>query len=324
MNIITAASAISYAHSKLILSGEHAVVYGYPAIAIPFPLNINILVNYRPGNIRINSKIYSGYIDNIPDSMRGIGESVKETFRMLKESAKDIEIIIDSNVPLGRGLGSSAAVVTAITRGIFKYFDYQYTNEDLYKIVKIGESYAHGKPSGIDMMAVASDMPIVFKKQEGASSFHVKKQQIFVVCDSGKIGNTKQAVQLVKDRYIADTSNISIVLEHIGAITNEVKESLMIGDSKQLGTLLYENHVELRKLGVSNEMLDHLVEVSMDSGAQGAKLTGGGLGGCVLAVANTLDEADRIAKKLVEEGAVASWYFSTDQNEIYKTYYKDK
>lgn len=320
MNIKTAGSAVSSAHSKLILSGEHAVVYGYEAIAIPFPLKINVEVKYHPGSIRINSYVYSGDINNIPDSMRGIRVCVNEIFRILNRTAEDIEIDINSNVPLGRGLGSSAAVVTAITRGIFKFFGYQFTMEELYTIVEIGETYAHGKPSGIDMMAVASDLPIIFKKQEGASSFHVTKPQIFVIADSGRVGNTKQAVQMVKDRYLADTTNISLVLERIGRITNEVKESLIVGDSIKLGSSLYKNHLELIKLGISNDELNKLVESAMNTGALGAKLTGGGLGGCVIAVTDSIDRADTIGRAFIDAGAITSWYFSTDQDEIYKTY----
>jgi mevalonate kinase len=94
------------------------------------------------------------------------------------------------------------------------------------------------------------------------------------------------------------------------------KEAILTGDSTLLGRLLLDNHEYLKKLEVSNSMLDHLVEVAMRAGALGAKLTGGGMGGCIIAISKDMDDARKIGKELTKEGAKTVWYFSTDSKDL--------
>lgn len=316
MSLLSASGAVGEAHSKLILAGEHAVVYGKPAIAIPFPLTIRAVVDVNPGETILESLIYSGDVKEMPHEMNGIKECIKMTFQLLKKPLKDIRIKIDSDIPLGRGLGSSAAAATAVVRGIFSFYNKKLSNEDLFYLVGLSETHAHGKPSGIDMTAVAGDLPIYFKSPEGGKYFKTLKPLHIVVADSGIIGDTRKAVGNVKRAYERETERINKIVDRIGDIVNRVKVSMINGDVAAIGALFNENHEELRALGVSNDSLDGLVDEARRIGALGAKLTGGGLGGCMIALADSLDEAKIISKGLIEAGAVKSWCFSTEENEI--------
>ncbi|MGM9973589.1 MAG: mevalonate kinase [Clostridiaceae bacterium] len=316
MSLLSESGAVGEAHSKLILAGEHAVVYGKPAIAIPFPLKIRAAVEVNPGKVVLESLIYSGDVKDMPQEMNGIKECIKMTFQMLNKPLKDIKISIDSDIPLGRGLGSSAAAATAVVRGIFSFYNKELSKEDLFYLVSLSETYAHGRPSGIDMTAVAGDMPIYFKRSEGGKPFRAIKPLHMVVADSGIIGDTRIAVGNVKRAYEREEEKIKKIIDRIGEIVDRIKISMIDGDSSAIGVLFNENHEKLRALGVSNEALDGLVESALRSGSLGAKLTGGGLGGCIIALADSLEAAKRISKELIAAGAVKSWCFSTGEQEL--------
>lgn len=320
MNMYSVGSATGEAHSKLILVGEHAVVYGQPAIAIPFPLKVRAEVKMSIGEITIESLLYTGTIDGMPREMNGISECIKNALMHLNKPLKDLNIKVSSEIPLGRGLGSSAAVATAIVRGIFLYFNMTITKEELFSLVEISESHAHGKPSGIDMMAVASNSPIYFKRQEGVCYFKAPKPLYMVVADSGKIGDTRSAVEKVRNNHLADTKGIDTVVNRIGEITDKAREAISRGELRNLGTLLNKNHEELKTLGVSDDLINSMVDTAMRAGAIGAKLTGGGMGGCMVALANTMADGEYISKELLKGGASKAWYFSTEGEEIYESH----
>ncbi|HLS60653.1 MAG TPA: mevalonate kinase, partial [Virgibacillus sp.] len=124
--------AIGTANSKLILVGEHAVVHGKPAIAIPFPLvGVEATVEHVPGNVKIDSSFYHGPIELAPDNIKGIVQAIKETLKHVNLPLKDLLIKIKSSIPPGKGLGSSASVAIAVTKAIFHYADAPYTEEEL-------------------------------------------------------------------------------------------------------------------------------------------------------------------------------------------------
>ena len=317
MNLFSEKDVIGEAHGKIILVGEHAVVYGKKAIAIPFPLKIRAQIMKNSGEITISSLLYTGTLDGIPKEMKGISECIKKTLELIDKPFKDLSIKFISEIPMGRGLGSSAALATAIGRGIFSFFDKEISQEELFFIVQLAEAYSHGKPSGIDMMAVASDSPILFSKQEGARSIKVPVPFYIVIADTGRVGDTKAAVEQVKKTQLLEPNRINNVINRIEEITEEANNAIIRGDVITLGHLLSKNHEELKALGVSDELLDGLVEKAIRVGALGAKLTGGGMGGCMIALAKDSKDAKNITKELIKEGAIKVWYFSTDSEVLY-------
>jgi mevalonate kinase len=317
MNTASGKIAVGEAHSKLILVGEHAVVYGKPAVAIPFPLKIRAFVQKAEGSISIESDIYTGSIDNFPINLQGISACIKETLHYLKQPLKGLHISIDSAIPIGRGLGSSAAIAVAIVRILFNFYGEELVQDILFALVHIAETYAHGKPSGIDMNAVSNQWPICFQKGKETINLINKGNLCVVVADTGRIGDTRRAVENVRAKYDIEPKKVQKSLDEIEKIAAETKEALAAGDMYRLGALLNRNQGELISLGVSDEGLNKLIQTARNEGALGAKLTGGGLGGCLIAIAENMEHAKSVAKELIREGAAKSWYFSTAEDSLY-------
>lgn len=317
MNTVYKKAAAGEAHGKLILTGEHAVVYGKPAIGIPFPLKARSIVKGCSGNIMFKSAIYTGDVNSVPKKMNGILECIKETLHYLDRPFEGIQIEIDSEIPIGRGLGSSAAISTAIVRSLFSFYGQKLSQEELFTFVNIAETFAHGEPSGIDMAAVTSKAPIWFQKEKDTVQLKLVKPLYMIVADTGRIGDTRSAVENVKRKYSVEPEKIRSSLNKIEKIAGEAKAAILNGNVYLLGKLLDANQKELVTLGVSDNELNELIEAARNAGALGSKLTGGGLGGCIIALGKSLENAKVIAEDLMKAGASKSWYFSTDEDILY-------
>jgi mevalonate kinase len=171
------------------------------------------------------------------------------------------------------------------------------------------------------MAAESSSYPIWFQKGKDVVPLVTGGPLYLVVGDTGRIGDTHKAVANVRERYLLNPEKMQESLNHIEKIATEAKAALMNGDMYLLGKLLDRNQEELINLGVSDDGLNILIEAARKSGALGAKLTGGGLGGCMLALAPSLDKAEIIADELMRSGASKSWYFSTEDDNLYTSQY---
>jgi mevalonate kinase len=306
-------SAIGTSHGKIILLGEHSVVYGMPAIAIPFPsLEVSATVEEIPGPMMISCDYYEGPLSQAPVKMQGIAACINETLNILNRAKTGLLIRVDSNIPIGRGLGSSAAIAIAIVKTLFAFNGRHAHLNQLMSLVHIAEIYAHGNPSGIDMFAASCDYPIWFQKGKRIEPLQINAPFFLVVADTGRIGDTHGAVSCVKDAYQNSPKKTQKSLENLGVITHEAKFALSKGDIYRVGRLLDFAQDELVAIGISDEGLNELVEVARNAGALGAKLTGGGRGGCIIALAQNQLHANAIAKILMEKGASNTWYFSLE------------
>jgi mevalonate kinase len=319
MNTVSAKIGVGDAHSKLILVGEHAVVYEKAAIAIPFPLKARSMIEESSGTIIFESAIYTGTIDSVPIKMKGISACIKETLHYLNQPFEGLRIGIHSSIPLGRGLGSSAAIAAAVVRSLFSFYGQKLSQKELFSLVQISEIYAHGKPSGIDMAAVGSEYPIWFQMGKETVPLNAAGPLYMVVADTGGIGDTRTAVENVREKYLLEPGKVQKSLDKIEEIAKAAKAALLEGDIYLLGKLLNANQAELMTLGVSDEGLDGLIKTARNTGALGAKLTGGGLGGCMIALASSLEHAKVITEELMKYGASKSWYFSTEGDILYET-----
>src|SRR5690625_962872 len=269
------------AQSKLILVGEHAVVHGQPAIALPFPLiGVESTVERAFGNVYLDSSLYRGPMESAPTSLAGIVNTVKHTLKLLQIPYRDLLIRIRSSIPPGKGLGSSASVAIAVVKSLFKYSNEQYTKELLLQLANISETFAHGAPSGIDPLTITSKSPIWYKKEEPIDYIHPNGQFHFVIADTGLMADTKSAVNNVTNMIKQAPQKVYRKIERIGDITFQVREALEKSSKQLLGYLLDEAQKELEAIGVSDTSLNRLIHFAKQEGALGAKLTGGGNGGC--------------------------------------------
>lgn len=300
--------ATGRAHGKLILFGEHSVVYGKPAIAMPFTsLEVVAEVEQRSGPIMISCGFYEGPLWDVPLKLSGIAECIWKTLKHLNKPLGGLLIQIRSTIPIGRGLGSSAAIAIAIVKGLYAFFGNQAHPKEVLPLVNIAEKFAHGNPSGIDMITALSDIPIWFKKGERIESIQINVPLFLVIADSGRFGDTHAAVLSVKNDYIKHPIRTQRSLNQLEYITREAREALFNGDMNRLGLLLDFAHDELVALGVSDQQINRLVKAARKAGALGAKLTGGGRGGCILALAQNHTNAKAIAASLTNAGAENTW-----------------
>lgn len=308
--ITSETGATGVAHSKLILVGEHAVVHGQPAIAVPFPLvGVESRVEKYPGSIYLDSSLYRGPVDSAPNSLAGVVHTIKQTLKLLQLPPKDLMIRIKSSIPPGKGLGSSASVAIAIVKSLFTYTNQTYTQEQLLQLANISETFAHGAPSGIDPLTITSPSPIWFKKEEPVDYITPSGEFYFVVADTGRMSDTKTAVNTVSSLIKKAPQKMFRTIERIGEITYEVRGALEKSSKQLLGYLLNEAQKELEAIGVSDTSLNRLIQFAREHGALGAKLTGGGNGGCIIALADNELHALQLSKKLKQFGAQAVWPF---------------
>jgi len=299
------------AGGKLILIGEHAVVYGQPAIAVPFDcLKVTAEILPTDGPLSIDCRFYSGPVQDAPDLLKGIVQCAEETIRKLDGEPFGIMIRLTSDLPLGRGLGSSAAVACAIVRGLYRYFGKVASHDALMALVNISEVFAHGTPSGLDAEAVASEHAIWFRKGEKPLPIPVAAPMTLVVADSGLKGDTFEAVKSVKTRLQSAPERMHQSFSKLGVLAEEARRALSDGAIAPLGRIFNEAQDELANIGVSHEKLDHLIKAAREAGALGAKLTGSGKGGCLFALARDVLEAKKIRAALLEAGACDAWLFT--------------
>lgn len=303
-------TAIGVAHSKLILIGEHAVVHGQPAIAIPFPLvGVEAAIEHRPGDVRLESKLFEGAMDEAPEPLLGIRNCVRATLQYLEIPYQDLLIRIKSSIPPGKGLGSSASVAIAVVRSLFAYAGRMYKKEELLELANISETYAHGAPSGIDTLTITSKCPVWFEKSGNVDYIKPSDDFYFVVADTGRIGDTRTAVESVANLLKVAPKKIQSKLNRLGVITHQARHALERASKHLLGQILDEAQKELEALGVSDAGLNKLIHFARQEGALGAKLTGGGNGGCIIALARNELHSRQLSEKLKRFGAHKVWPF---------------
>lgn len=303
-------TATGVAHSKVILIGEHAVVYGQPAIAVPFPMiGVESVVEYVKGEIYLDSSLYQGPISEAPKALTGIVGTIKQTLKQLRMPYRDLLIRITSSIPPGKGLGSSASVAISIVKALFNYSSEPYTEEQLLKLANISETYAHGAPSGIDSLTITSHLPVFYQKGQQIESIEPEGEFYFVVADSGQMADTKTAVDTVKQLLKLAPQKVHGQIERLGDLTCQAKVALENSSKQALGYLINEAQKELEAIGVSDTSLNRLIEYALQEGALGAKLTGGGNGGCIIALAQNEIHAKQLSEKLKKIGAAAVWPF---------------
>lgn len=300
--------AVGSAHGKVILIGEHAVVYNEPAIAFPFPAApVEVRVEKIRNQSIINSSYYNGLLQDLPDSLSNLKTLIHTICHDLSHSVNGLNITIDSKIPPERGMGSSAAVATALTRALFSFYGKEVTQTELLKYVDMSETIAHGNPSGLDARVTSSYSPIYYRRGSQFAALELNLKGYLIAADTGIKGQTREAVEGVAKLLESKPEATKETIQAIGKLSVCAKEAIESEQIERLGKNLTKAHILLKKLSVSNLKLDRLVETALEAQALGAKLTGGGRGGCMIALAKTKNQAEMIANRLIAEGAVQTW-----------------
>lgn len=306
---------IGTSHAKIILMGEHSVVYGQPAIALPLPsVQLSVTLSSRQDNQRIiKSRYYHGSLENLPSSMIGIKKLIDTLSARFNDQETGWDLKIESQLPAERGMGSSAASAIAIIRAFFDYYDEPLDRTLLLQLADVEEQITHRSPSGLDAATVSSDKPLFYVKGRIGVPIEMNLDASLVIADTGKKGATKEAILAVKDELKNNNEKAEEHIKHLGELVNQTKGYLAQNDIVKLGDALNFAQTDLAALNVSDPALDHLIHVARDNGALGAKLTGGGRGGCMIALMQTAMGARRLASILKENGTHDIWLQPLDK-----------
>lgn len=297
----------SSAPGKIILLGEHAVVYGRPAIAVPVwevTAEAAIAQNERGCGCTIIAHDFEREIQlsNAPED-EPLALAARKTFALVGLTAEpDWTIGLRSTIPIASGLGSGAAVSAAIIRAICHQLNVNIDDATISQLIYECETLHHGTPSGIDNTVIAHGMPVWFIKGEPPVPFKQDKPFKIVIGDSGIMAPTKESVGDVRLGWLHEPEKYERLFDAIEHLVKEGRECIASGDLKLLGEIFDRNHTLLQQLSVSHPLLDVMVQAARDAGAFGAKLSGGGRGGNMIALVRN-EEACAVKNTLMRTGA---------------------
>jgi len=304
------ATIFATAPGKTILFGEHAVVYGYPAIAVPVneiqaKVKIFPVIGSSPDEIHFVApqiqfeKQYKDMDFNHP--LKIALDEVKKYLSISVYPA--CKIHISSSIPISSGLGSSAAISVALIKAMLEYVGFQASPSQISELAFKVEVEFHGNPSGIDNSVIAHQKPIYFQKNKEIDFIHPVGIFTIIIADSGVKGNTKTAVSQVRERWLNDPQLYETYFNEIGEIVQNARKAIETSDHFVLGDLMNRNQFLLKEIGVSHPALETLISVANNNGALGSKLCGAGMGGNIIALVEE-EKSTNIAKALQDHGAV--------------------
>lgn len=298
------------APGKIILCGEHAVVYGRPAIALPL------------SGIRAHASVTAGAAGlgirfDAPDLRRRwllsaapndpLSALALATLQRLEAvEMPDIQITITSDIPIASGLGSGAAIATAIVRALAAAFGRDLSAAEVSALVYESEQRYHGTPSGIDNTVIAHEQAIWFQRR-GEPPHLIEPLSIaapftLVIGDTGVRSATRLPVGEVRRRWQNDPARYEALFDQVADVVHQARRALATGDVAALGPLLIRNQNLLEQIGVSSPELERLVAAARRAGAAGAKLSGGGWGGVMIALVDP-ETITPVRTALLEAGA---------------------
>jgi mevalonate kinase len=308
-------AAEASAPGKIILCGEHAVVYGRPAIALP-------LADLRAQAAIFDNRAGSGITIDAPQvgerwSVAAAPENplselvVSALARLAIDTMPDLTIRLTSSIPIASGMGSGAAIATALVRALSAQLGRTLPAETVSELVYASERRFHGTPSGIDNTVIAHEQPIWFQRlnvetiepsNDQMARISIARPFTLLIGDTGTRSPTRLPVGEVRKRWQADPRHYEALFDAIAAQALRARAALAQGDLHALGASLDENQALLVKLGVSSAELDRLVAAARAAGASGAKLSGAGWGGVMIALVDE-QAAGATSAALLEAGA---------------------
>ena len=300
-------SIVSSAPGKVILFGEHAVVYERAAIAAPVA-QVRATATVEPAPAGSGLTLVAS---DLGRSVRlaaapeddPLAAAARLALAHLSAPEPDGVLTINSTIPIASGLGSGAAVSTALVRGLAGFLDHALEPAEVSEIVFEVEKIHHGTPSGIDNTVVVYEQPVYFVRGRPVERLAVGESLTLLIADTGTPGPTGKIVAQVRRGWQRDPARYDALFDQIGDIVEEARRAIEAGNVDALGKLMDDNHELLIELGVSSLQLNDLVETARFAGALGAKLSGAGRGGNMVALVEG-DMADEVAEALREAGAV--------------------
>ena len=289
---------------KVILTGEHAVVYGIPAISLPFNKS-SIKSTLKKSNnnfcIIFNNQTY--HFNNLINDLTPLKVLMNKLSSDLNLNINDYKLIIKSSLAFQKGLGFSASLTISIVKAFYKFFKINLDESKLIEYTLLTEKLNHINPSGIDMLTIIKNKVLFLKNLNNYEILNLNVDGYLLVVDSGINSNTKESVLNVKEYFDKNSHNKINTLNEFKTLSNNIKNDLINNDLINLGYNLNLNHNLLNKLGVSHPFIDNLINISLKNKALGAKITGSGNGGCFIILADSLLNSIKLKRIMLKNKA---------------------
>ncbi|MBS7616680.1 mevalonate kinase [Candidatus Bathyarchaeota archaeon] len=317
---------VASAPAKVILFGEHFVVHGEPALVLAIDKRAYAKAEKREDKklfIQSSNLNLAAYFENdILRIERGNPKEAKIKLEPLKYIAEKIlethgervglNIEVNSTVPVAAGLGSSAAVAAAVAAAVGALLNVKMSREDVFRVAYEAEKLVHGTPSGVDPAISTFGGALIFQMDTGFKPLDVKTEIPLVIgntCVERSTRSQIEKVRSVKERY---PQVVEPMMRAAREIVLNAVEALKKGSLDTVGELMNINHALLYGLGVSDESLEWLINAARKAGALGAKLTGAGGGGCMIALAYK-DKIEQVLEAVQRAGGNAFIARKTDE-----------
>ncbi|MBT8468584.1 MAG: mevalonate kinase [Deltaproteobacteria bacterium] len=295
-------TAMGFGGGKIILVGEHAVVHGTPAIAAGIRRGVSSIA--RPADQD------SLHVEPWGRTWRPNAKSeepLERAFERILSRYADrppLRFVVRVALPPGAGLGCSAAIGVSLIDAIDKALGVARSRAELGALALEWERFFHGDPSGIDNLASALGGLLCYRRSSPPRRISPKGSIFLVVAHSGQRSNTKEMVARVSQRLAGSPEWARRALDEVKTLAIDAEAAIRSGDLIALGAVLNRNHEILRSLNLSTNRLEALCREARSAGALGAKITGAGGGGCMVALAAEAEHADRISGALAAESFV--------------------
>jgi mevalonate kinase len=285
------AQAVAKAPGKAILLGEHFVVHGSSALAVALDIGVEARAERSDSNIISSVRENNVISAKIEDAEGFLAPAAFSLKQFLKDhSLSGVSVKITSEIPESAGLGSSAASSVSAISAVSNLFGIKLSKKKLYHYSMLAEQIVHGKPSGIDAF-VSINGGLVYVRRKTKKVLPCRPFKL-LVSYSGIQRNTGQMVSKVASFKEREPKSFRNLMRAINALVPDVIAGLRKGELPILAAAMNFNHEALRIVGASNEALDRMVRYAREVGFVGAKMTGAGGGGCIIALPKQEDEKE--------------------------------
>jgi mevalonate kinase len=294
---------------KTILIGDQFVLYGVPAIVSSIPYETLTTVERIDGEgwiLEDNRIEVPGYKEKKKEQQI---QSINRVFEVMKINAKKtpIKITLGGTLLAGSGVGASAASCVSLARALNDEFKLGLSIDEINQVAWEGEFAYHGIPSGVDNTASCYGGLMLYQlkdDQKIIEKIQIREPLEVVLGNSGVSTNTAALDDLVENEKKSDPGLFSARLKTITEQALEVKRLLEVFDLKKVGRIMTENHKILIDMGLSHKKLIYLCNLALQKGALGAKLTGGGMGGYMVALTPGVKLQEKVASAIEKKGFV--------------------
>ena len=257
-----------HTYGKIIWMGEHSVVYGHPALALPLR-SAKVIAEAVPSpQDRLISPFYDGLLDMAPvrfESLRVLIRNVRQALELGPQTLR-----VTTQLPIGAGLGASAAVAGALVKALYQAKNVPLGDHELREWIQTSEMIAHGRASGVDAATVLSDTLLTYVKGQDPLPLIANVAGYLFVADSGVFGSTKEAVEIVRKQMETESGKVHV--EALGRLAKDFIDILNQSEFSSIGRFMNEAQAHLRELNVSHPALEEMIGLALSTGAKGCLL----------------------------------------------------